>query len=716
METLRALNQPGHRFARATLVRWVAILAFALTHASVTAADESIEPAQVKVSGFGFFGNREMTRLLRNFQVTDEMPVIIDRTFVEDAALVLLARAMDEGYLRAALAAEFQFLDGTRQQFLWTNALEVTLPREFAARGARFKLQPGQRYYYDTLEFTGLAAISARDAASYFVSGDVLLQLRRNRIYNPGALRGSLAALQEAYARIGYRDATVTTNRVTLNHETGAVAVEVVVQEGLPSIVRSVDVTIAETAATPAREQHLTPNVRYTQLWQQDLAQSLRTEQFQRGYPDTTVEFAVAARDTNENRILIDLTGRVQPGPLIHLGEVHFRGNQRTKTAVLASRMKLEPGEPLDRVEAEASRQRLARLGVFNSVALTYSATTNGTRDVTYEFQEIKPISLSLIGGFGSYELLRGGLEFQHRNVLGQAHSLRLRGLQSFKASKGDASYTIPEIFGENVNLFLQADGQRREEVSFTREEYGGSVGIQKRLIPIQTDFALRYDYEFLNAQDVITTATNLPGVEEAKSAAFVIELNHDGRDHPLLPRRGLKLYGRAEFASAAFGGTVDYQRFLLGASYHHDLHGGRILHLGVTHGVSFTWGGTSADLPFNKRYFPGGENSIRGYQEGEASPLDVNGGQLGAETYSQANLEFEQLLTKSWSVVLFFDAVGFAQDRNDYPWNEGLYSAGGGLRWRTLIGPVRLEYGHNLNRRIHDPAGTLHFSIGFPF
>ena len=61
-------------------------------------------------------------------------------------------------------------------------------------------------------------------------------------------------------------------------------------------------------------------------------------------------------------------------------------------------------------------------------------------------------------------------------------------------------------------------------------------------------------------------------------------------------------------------------------------------------------------------------------------------------------------------------DAVGIARSRSDYPWDEGLYSAGGGIRWRTIIGPARLEYGYNLNRRPHDPAGTLHLSIGFPF
>ena len=120
--------------------------------------------------------------------------------------------------------------------------------------------------------------------------------------------------------------------------------------------------------------------------------------------------------------------------------------------------------------------------------------------------------------------------------------------------------------------------------------------------------------------------------------------------------------------------------------------------------------------LPFNKRFFPGGENSVRGYQRGGASPLDAAGDQLGAESALQWNLELEQRLTRSISIVGFVDGVGITPVIESYPFDEVLWSVGGGIRWNTLIGPVRLEYGHNLNPRAPDPEGTLHFSIGFPF
>jgi outer membrane protein assembly complex protein YaeT len=670
----------------------------------------------VNISGFGFLGNREVVHLLRNFQPDGKMPVVIDRTFVEDAALVLLARAHDEGYLRAILSGDFTMTDDSRQHLAWTNAMEALLPRDFAAREAHFRLQGGVRFYYHSLEFDGVTVFSQREANSYFISGEMLLQLRGNRVFSPAALRSSLAALKEAYARAGYQEAVVSTNQVAWNQSTGAVTVNVAVQEGLQTIVRSVIVQVHGGDEAPEAQRTLKPGKPYSRLWQQGLAQKLQAEQNAKGFPDATVEFSPRRRETNATSIQLDLSAKVTSGPFVRVGDLMAKGNRRTKSSVLKSRIKLEKGEPLNRVEAEKSRQSLARLGVFDSVRLRYEAVDDSTRDVIYEVEEGKPISLSVLAGYGSYELLRGGLEFENRNLFGRAHDLRLRAVQSFKASKGDLFYTVPEVVGENVNLFLQGSGLRREEISFTREEYGGSMGLQKRLVPIKTDFTLRYVYEFLNALDFGSTSTNRTGVQEAKAASFVLELHRDRLDNPLLPRRGLKLFSKLEIASAGLGGNVDYQRLLLGASYHLDLSGGRLLHLGVTHGDSFNLGGTAEELPFNKRFFPGGQNSVRGYQEGEASPLDQNGNQLGAETYTQANLEFEQLVTKTWSVVTFFDAVGFAQHRANYPWDEGLYSVGGGLCWRSLIGPVRLEYGYNLNPRSHDPVGTLHFSIGFPF
>jgi len=93
-----------------------------------------------------------------------------------------------------------------------------------------------------------------------------------------------------------------------------------------------------------------------------------------------------------------------------------------------------------------------------------------------------------------------------------------------------------------------------------------------------------------------------------------------------------------------------------------------------------------------------------------------LSGQILGAETYTLGTVELEQAVTPKWSIVLFSDSLGFAEHIANYPFDTGLCSVGVGLRWRTLIGPIRLEYGRNLNPRPQDPSGTVQFSLGFPF
>jgi outer membrane translocation and assembly module TamA len=225
----------------------------------------------------------------------------------------------------------------------------------------------------------------------------------------------------------------------------------------------------------------------------------------------------------------------------------------------------------------------------------------------------------------------------------------------------------------------------------------------------------LRYNYEILNAAQVNGIVAT-EGVTNAQVGAIIADIKHDRRDNPLYPRRGYKVFATLEVASEYLAGDVNFERFDLAAAWHQPLGGGRYLGLGLSHGVVLTSGNPAQDLPFNRRFFPGGENSLRGYTEGEASPRNEQGKIVGAETFTLGTVEFEQSLTPHWSVVFFSDSLGFARRAANYPFDTSLFSVGGGLRWKTIIGPIRVEYGHNLNPRPKDPAGALHFSLGFPF
>jgi outer membrane protein insertion porin family len=677
---------------------------------------EEPPPAKATVSGYGLIGNRRLKRIVEVLHPPDRTLEFYDSNFIEDAALLLFTRLQRDGYLQPRVLAHAETEELGVATFEWEQPVrEEPLPRPLRARNVEFEIQRGVLYYFESIDIIGLTAAPEERARSFFIETGALLPLKRTRIFSPDRLRRGLESLAEELNRHGYEGAEITVTQQDQNDETGAVTIVLEVTEGLQSLVRSIRKEFFYNGEDEPQEvRTVQTNTPFSRLWLQDFTQQLRATNYHRGYPDTTVDVSQVRRDTVEDQVLVDLLAQIRSGPRIRLGEIKFEGNEKTKESVMRRRVRLEPGRPLDRILAEQGRHGLARLGIFNLVELDYETVDEFTRNVIYRVDEGERIDFSLLFGFGSYELLRGGVELEQRNIFGRAHHGRLRLTQSFKSSFAEYIYTMPEFVGEDVDVFFNVRGLRREEIDFTREEYGGGVGARRFIQTINSDVSLRYNYEVLNAtapEFVFQRSLRRAGV-----GAFIADIRHDERDNPLSPRRGYKIFTNIELASEFLAGDANYQRVQLDLSYHQPLGSGRWLHVGLSHGVVPTIGSPSEDLPFNRRFFPGGENSIRGYQLGEASPRDARGRIIGAEAFLLNTVEFEQALTSTWSLVGFLDQLHSARSIEDYPFDQSLYSVGGGLRWRTIIGPIRVEYGHNLNPRRGDPSGTLHFSLGFPF
>jgi outer membrane protein assembly factor BamA len=252
--------------------------------------------------------------------------------------------------------------------------------------------------------------------------------------------------------------------------------------------------------------------------------------------------------------------------------------------------------------------------------------------------------------------------------------------------------------------------------VSFDREELGVNLGARRRITGLGADAALRYQFEAIRAEvfdpDAATEAPT-----DSNVATLTFDLTRDRRDNPILPRRGYFLALSLETATEAIGGEVNYQRLDLRGAWHRRVGREQYLHVGLRHGVLWALrGSAAADIPLAKRYFPGGEGTVRGYLEGRAAPRASDGTVIGAEISTVVNIEFEQGLARDLSAVLFVDAGVTAAALADYPGDETRVSVGLGLRFNTVIGPARLEYGHNLVRETGDGRDAWHFALGFPF
>ena len=688
------------------------ILAFLLPVLVVQA--EHASTAKVRVTGLGLWRDREMRVALERMLGKDRGPTL-GANSIEDTAFLLFSVLNDEGYQTPVITIRAEIAGGKTETYKLTENLDVNLARELEARAVLFDVNTGPRSYVDVVQIEGLKALETKAGESFFKPANTLITTELAKAYSPSRVRRAAEKLREELRLHGYAQAKVEASRVDADKTKGGpVTVKVRIEEGPQWLVSELRYEKAEP-----KEIGLLPLSRMGQPWsstlQQNITEELRQAYFKKGYADVVIRLqAEAAPAVGSQRVVVVIV-QIEPGPLVKVGEVRFEGNEHTNTTILRRRVRIKSGAPFDPVILESSRYRLSRLGVFDAVDLHSSPEDGDVRDPVYVLHEGPRYEGNLLAGYGSYEQLRGGVEFRQMNLFGRAHQSRFELVQSMKGTRGEYSYSVPEIFGETIDGSARVFGLQREELAFLRKEFGVNATLKRRIPWIDAEGTVGYTLQTLKNTDN-ELATRTSDDKNVNVGSIEVGLTRDRRDSPLRPRHGYRWFGQVEAANQSFGGQVNYERTELGGAYHFGIGQWQFVHIGFTHGVLTTFGKTDDTIPVNKRFFPGGDSSIRGYQEGEAAPRGSDGRFIGAKTYTLLNLEYEQVLTEAWSAVVFFDALGSAARLANYPFDERLYSAGLGLRYQTLVGPIRLEYGHNVNPRIGDPCYTWHLSIGFPF
>ena len=680
-------------------------------------AVEPVEPAELSVRGFGWFRNLELKRTLRVLLGEGERRRVFDAGFIEDASLVLNSELVEAGFFESTVRAEWVAEDGRRGEALLDAELSEPLPRPLAARELRLVAVPGLRAVVEEVEIDGLAEIEREDAVAFFRPDAGLYTPASVRAWSPARVRRAAAQLREALRARGFSEATVRVDETWPDPETGEVKLHVVVVEG-PRW------RVADWRADVAGGEELLGGVPeglvgapWSRALALDAAQTVRRRYFAEGHADVRVSWRAEPinGEAAAGERAVTAVAKVEPGPSWTIDEVRFEGLVKTRRSTVEPRVdELERGDAYDPAEIDAARLRLARLGVFRRVeAAGEGPVDGGERDVLFRLAEEARWQASWLIGYGSYEQLRGAVELSRNNLWGLAHRDRVEIGQSFKASRGEYRYILPTLFDDKVEASGRIWGLRREEPSFVRLEYGAGTEASREIGWIDARGTAGLSYQVLQADEV---ELGSDAVDETTVAALNLGLTRDVRDNPIRPRRGHRWSLQTETALPELGGESRYERVELAWSWHRPLGGDgaeRWLHAGVSHGFIEAAAG---DVPVNKLFFPGGESSIRGYAEGEATQRGADGRYVGVRSQWLVNLEFEQLVTGRWTLVLFSDTLGTAADMDDWPGTEVLTSLGLGVRYQSPIGPLRLEYGRNLNPRDGDPPGTLHFSIGFPF
>src|SRR5690242_3529060 len=100
-------------------------------------------PAKLHISGYGFFGNRELKRMLRTLDLGGRKPEFFSASFIEDSSLILTSRVRRDGYLKPAIHISVQLADGRKMEFDAASLIETPLPRPLRIVSVRFHVRKG---------------------------------------------------------------------------------------------------------------------------------------------------------------------------------------------------------------------------------------------------------------------------------------------------------------------------------------------------------------------------------------------------------------------------------------------------------------------------------------------------------------------------------------------------------------------------------------------
>jgi translocation and assembly module TamA len=132
---------------------------------------------------------------------------------------------------------------------------------------------------------------------------------------------------------------------------------------------------------------------------------------------------------------------------------------------------------------------------------------------------------------------------------------------------------------------------------------------------------------------------------------------------------------------------------------------------------VASVSGETTDTLPANKRLYSGGGGSVRGYKYRMVGPISATGAPSGGRSVAELGLESRIKVSQNVGIVPFVEG-GAVYDgiAPQFP-NNALWAGGLGLRYHTIVGPLRADLAFPLNGRPNiDSTFEFYISIGQAF
>ena len=451
------------------------------------------------------------------------------------------------------------------------------------------------------------------------------------------------------------------------------------------------------------------------------------------GFPDVRIE-AQATPAAEPNRM--NLVYRVTEGARVDVLRVLLTGYEHTRYGVIEREVQVKAGGPLREGDVVDTQRRLYNLAIFNRVQIAPQnpAGTDPDKTVVVAVEEGKRYTFGYGFGFEVQELPGSGsnptgttlnasprviLELGKANLFGRAQSLSFKVRASTLQYRGVLTYTAPHFLANpHFNFQITAYADKTQDVNtFNSERYEGAIQFVQNVSP-STTMIYRYFFRhvLVDADSLKISPEEIPLFSQPTRISGVgASWIRDRRNNAADATKGTFNTVDVSIAEKAFGSSASFFRGYFQNSTFTPFWRSFVFARAFRFGVEQTLPGTTPDeIPLPERYFAGGGQSIRGFGLNQAGPRDpVTGFPIGG----LALLEFNQELRFPMKLpfvgnrlggTILYDAGNVYSDIQHITFRATpasltdleyfSHTIGTGLRYATPIGPVRVDFGYQLN------------------
>jgi outer membrane protein assembly complex protein YaeT len=611
------------------------------------------------------------------------------------------------------------------------------------------------------------------------------LRLRKELAYSDEALDADLSIIEDYYRRRGFASVRLeplvdpgpgaSATEVPLS-------VRIVVTEGVRTLVRSVQVqgNLAVSDTDLRQGLGLTPGSPFFPTQLAIDRDTMQLHYADRGYRSALI---TGSPKLSSDGSAVDIVFDVNEGPQLIVDHLIIVGNVRTSSEIIERELQIKTGDPLGLAALSESQRRLAELGLFRRVRI--EQVPHGAEDSRDLVVTVEEAPVTTIGYGGGLEALqrsrteaatgvaveqlefapRAFFEIGRRNLFGKNRSINLFTRISLRPDPAQSSddnelgfseyrvfgaFREPRLFGTAAEAFLTStfEQQGRSSFNFSRRVFSAEVA---RRLTGESSISGNYQIqrtdlfdENIAEEDKLLIDRLFP---QLLLSSFSVSGAQSTRDDAVNPTSGYYLSASGQLAARQIGSEVGLFKSYVTAQNFRTLPRSRAVlatsvRLGMAYGFPRTIVRTNdagepilqgtgepltdvaRDLPASERFFAGGDTTVRGFaldQLGTASTLDRNGFAIGGNAVLVLNAELRVPVFRALDVVGFLDGGNVFARTSEIDFGELRSAVGLGIRYRSPVGPLRVDVGFKTRRREIVPGSreeplALHISLGQAF